>query len=334
MKRVLSLVCILFLSGSAFSQYYYFDFYNSPVDNELVNNFTVAQNYVQIKDSGITGGCIEVVEAINIAEAILDNPIQWQSNNKIELSLFYKFVQDSSSLSQLEGISMNIIIKDSNGYFNDSIYKTALKFDYNYVQNNPLPFTRFNFWMNSAAIINVYIADSFFVNHHWYKMSLVLDRNFTGDTVQYSYSIDDYGTNGLVKSREVLKFIDKHGWSESLKKSNEIKLKLRSNTKGSVRYIDNLNINQYPTNLFENTKREVGIILYPNPLFKELMIMDNFVRKKNIAIYDLTGKNIISLESPNKQTNIPFRKYASGAYIILIKNKKGEMLANQLIFKK
>lgn len=334
MNKVLFIILIMLNSIMVSAQKTYdFDFYNSPSDNELVNNFTVINNYVQVPDSGITGGCIEVVRALNFAEATLDQPIQWMVNDELRASVFFKFVSDTFSSIQTEDISMNILIKDINGNFTDSSYSTRLMFDFNNVQNSVLPLTRLSYWMNTAAILSNYVPDSFFVDYHWYQMEISLDKNFTGDTVAYNYVINDFGKSGLSKVREIVRFQDKHGWSATLKQSNEVKLKLRSNPLGSVRYIDNLSVNGFPTKLYDLHKKTTRVLCYPNPFSATINLVKNTTPALDIEVYDMQGRKILSDSFSKRQHVLNLEEFASNTYMIVLK-KDNVLIQSMLIVKK
>ncbi len=264
-------VFILVTISSA-GQSFYFDHYTSPANNELVNNFSVRNNFVQIVDSGITGGCIEVVHAADKAEATLNSPITWTSLGKINISVFFKFIQDTSTYKTEDDLSLKILIKDSNGHFTDSLYSTALSFHHHYINTNPLPFTQFRYVMNTAVNLSNFMPDSIFKHQHWYKLSITLDKNFAGDTVQYSYTLQNFGKRGYFMADEPMFFRYKHGWSAALKNSTPVKFNMRANPLGVVRYLDNLFINEAPLALPQHSAAQGQLICYPNPISDKLTI--------------------------------------------------------------
>jgi len=106
------------------------------------------------------------------------------------------------------------------------------------------------------------------------------------------------------------------------------------NEKWSDPFDQNGNLEVLNSSLVNNDEINIDtdIRLFPNPIISHLNIKGNII-KKTVEVYDLNGKLLKSIIPKTEFETIPFNKYVSGVYIIIINDSEAKRIVSQKIIK-
>lgn len=84
----------------------------------------------------------------------------------------------------------------------------------------------------------------------------------------------------------------------------------------------------YSTGIDDVLKKELK--LYPNPVH-ELLYIENLKMVKRLSLYDLSGKIVLSVNTPNASATLNLRGLNSGIYLLNFEMEDGSKLTRKIV---
>jgi len=86
--------------------------------------------------------------------------------------------------------------------------------------------------------------------------------------------------------------------------------------------------------MVEEFTNELDINVFPNPVNEFINIhIDNYIQGCTIQLYDLLGKELMSVSILDNRISIPFHGYSTGSYLLVICSKDKQKLITYKVLK-
>lgn len=320
MKRnLLTIILVMMITTvMAQSRMVNFDYFSSPVDNDLNNNFHYQRVY-QTLDSGITGGAVAVplTGGKMVYKTLLDMP---GHTGYVAVDAYFKFKTDSfTSNAYSLTFSLNPVI----GGRADSTVGSHFSF-------RPLgDFFEIAVKESISGVIKVVPVK--IINGHWYRIGFLTNTYTNGvlDYVDWEYYLYDYGVDGFTHAIPILTG-DRSVVSITRRFTSAPKLALEINASYNcaIKYLDNIKISapQFLTVPF--TSQLVGLTIYPTEVGDELTVDFPGYNNTKDAVFSLTsmlGKRVFSSKLVSMTTKLSVPELPAGIYVACVTTPDGQI---------
>ncbi len=92
-------------------------------------------------------------------------------------------------------------------------------------------------------------------------------------------------------------------------------------------------VSKWATGVNSVSKNSDDITLYPNPVRDEVNVVFNGMDVKNIAVYNVIGKNMIVYRTSGSSAKLDISKFPGGVYFLRMSDAKGAIVATKRITK-
>ena len=292
-----------------------FNTYNSPIDNDLKNNF-LPTTYYNLSQNGSNYYVTVPLQGTPTQPITYCSKYQGIGNEVMSISLDYKLELYPSFGGPSNAVGISLTDNNNSLVLSTRIYNQQVIIDG---------------LTNPSTTFSPTLTGNGYSDDNWYRLSLEISKVAT-NKFSLTIKVFNLGQNGQSVPSQVLSHTVQ-GFNYSFLPTNLLNVNLFGGWWGDVRYIDNFSIYGFKNgsncqSLSVNENKNLNHDnIYPNPFSDYIYVQDSY---KKIEIYELSGKLLKSFEKPNEKVDLSTLE--KGIYLIKM-YKVNDILTEKIIKK-